>query len=66
MRVRDCALPARCPLQIRIRIGAEDSLNYRISGILYCVAPLAELSGSSSISFTDIRITSQLSWEVPE
>ena len=46
-------------------IGAEDSLNYRISGVLYCVAPLAELNGSSSISFTDIRFTGRLSWEVP-
>ena len=47
-------------------LGAEDSLNYRIIGVLYCVAPLAELNGSSSISFTDIRFTGQLSWEVPK
>ncbi len=48
------------------KIGPEDSVEYRISGVLYCVAPLAELNGSSSISFTDIRFIGQLSWETPK
>jgi hypothetical protein len=47
-------------------IGSEDSVEYRISGVLYCVAPLAELNGSFSISFTDIRFTGRLSWETPK
>jgi hypothetical protein len=48
------------------QIGSADSVEYGISGILYCVAPLAELNGSSSISFTDIRFTGRLSWETPK
>ena len=47
-------------------IGSGDSVEYRISGVLYCVAPLAELNGSSSISFADIRFTGRLSWETPK
>ena len=47
-------------------IGSGDSGEYSISGVLYCVAPLAELNGSSSISFTDIRFTGRLSWETPK
>ena len=48
------------------QIGSADSVEYRISGVLYCVAPLAELNGSSSISFADIRFTGRLSWETPK
>jgi len=48
------------------QIGSADSVDYRISGVLYCVAPLAELNGSSSISFTDIRFSGRLSWETPK
>lgn len=43
-----------------------DSPTYRISGILYCVAPLAELNGSSSISFADLKFTGRLDWELPK
>ncbi len=48
------------------QIGVEGSLEYRISGVLYCVAPLAELNGGSSISFADIGFTGQLSWDTPK
>jgi hypothetical protein len=48
------------------QIGSADSVEYRISGVLYCVAPLAELNGSSSVSFADIRFTGRLSWEIPK
>lgn len=48
------------------QIGAADSLEYRISGVLYGVAPLAELNGGSSISFADIRFASQLSRDRPK
>ena len=48
------------------QIGAENAAEYRITGLLYCVAPLAELNGSSSISFADIKFTGRLSWETPE
>lgn len=40
--------------------------NYSISGTAYCVSPLAELNGQSSISFADLRFTGQLSWAKPE
>ena len=39
---------------------------YAVSGIAYCVAPLAELNGSSSVSFADLRFAGQLSWARPE
>ena len=43
-----------------------ESPTYRISGILYCVAPLAELNGSSSISFADLKFTGRLDWKQPK
>jgi hypothetical protein len=39
---------------------------YKISGILYCVAPLADLSGNSSISLTDLTFTGHMSWDAPQ
>ncbi len=48
------------------QIGAEGSLEYCISGVLYCVGPLAELNGGSSISFADSGFTGQLSWGTPK
>lgn len=53
-------------IMIQDQITEGGSADYRISGVLYCVAPLAELNGSSSITFTDIEFTGRLSWEVPE
>ncbi len=34
-----------------------------ICGILYCVAPIADLNGNSSISFADFKFTGRLEWE---
>lgn len=48
------------------QLRGSESPTYRISGILYCVAPLAELNGSSSISFVDLRFTGRLDWEQPK
>lgn len=42
-----------------------DSSVYSISGILYCLAPLANLNGNSSISFTDLTFSGRLNWETP-
>ena len=42
------------------------SSTYRTRGVLYCVAPLADLSGTTSISFADVRFTGQLDWELPQ
>lgn len=40
--------------------------DFRISGVSYCVAPLAELNGNGSLSFADLTFTGQLSWAKPE
>ena len=39
------------------------SSTYRIGGVLYCVAPLADLNGTASISFADLRFTGRLDWQ---
>lgn len=39
---------------------------YRVSGTVYCVSPLAELNGGTSISFTELTFTGRLDWELPE
>lgn len=43
-----------------------DSSAYRISGVLYCVAPIAGLDGNSSISFADLTFTGRVTWEAPQ
>ena len=35
---------------------------YLISGVLYCVAPLAELHGNTSLRFSDLRFVGRLNW----
>jgi hypothetical protein len=46
---------------------AEESVSeYRISGTLYCVSPLAELNGGSSITFTELKFASRLNWSLPK
>jgi hypothetical protein len=39
---------------------------YRVSGTVYCVSPLAEVNGGSSISFTELNFTSRLDWALPQ
>jgi hypothetical protein len=36
--------------------------HYEISGLLYCVSPVAELNGSSSITLSDLVFHGSLSW----
>ena len=43
-----------------------DGPRYAIRGTVYCVSPLAELNGGSSISFTELQFTGQLDWSLPE
>ncbi len=45
--------------------GAAGS-TYRIGGTVYCVSPLAELNGGSSISFTELEFAGRLNWDEPE
>ena len=47
-------------------LQSGESSTYRISGVLYCVAPLADLNGNSSISFADLQFTGRLDWGRPE
>lgn len=42
--------------------GAEIENHYRISGITYCVAPVAELNGSASVTLSELHFTGQLRW----
>jgi len=42
---------------------AQSVSNYRIGGTLYCVSPLPELNGGSSISFTKLAFVGRLDWE---
>ncbi len=35
---------------------------YAISGALFCVAPLAEVNGSSSVSIAELRFSGLLDW----
>ena len=39
---------------------------YRISGVLYCVAALAELNGSGDVSLGDLRFSGRVDWQLPE
>jgi hypothetical protein len=45
--------------------GDASEAHYRIEGLLYCVSPLAEVNGSASVSFTDMRFAGRLSWQEP-
>lgn len=47
------------------RLPAAAPSDYRISGVLYCVLPLADVNGNSSISFADLEFTGRLSWDAP-
>ena len=43
-----------------------DGNDWLISGLLYCVSPLAEVNGGSSVSLRDLRFTGRLDWSEPE
>lgn len=45
---------------------APDNTRYAIGGILYCVAPLAELNGDGSVTLVELRYTGQLDWRPPK
>ena len=35
---------------------------YRIKGLTYCVAPIAELNGAASVTLSDLEFTGQVRW----
>jgi hypothetical protein len=42
--------------------GAVIANHYAISGLTYCVAPVAELNGAASVTLSDLQFTGQLHW----
>lgn len=39
---------------------------YRISGVLYCVAALAELNGTGDVSLSDLKFSGRIDWKPPQ
>jgi hypothetical protein len=57
-----------CWTDVEFHEPVEDAAGstYRIGGTVYCVSPLAELNGGSSISFTEMTFSARLNWDQPE
>jgi hypothetical protein len=53
-------------VEVHEQIQPTESTTYSVSGVLYCVAPLAELNGKSNVSFTDLTFTGHVNWGVPK
>lgn len=53
-------------ISLQERYNTDDESIYTISGVTYCLSPLAELNGSGSVSFTDLTFTGLLDWRIPE
>lgn len=54
---------ANCLVDIESVRGLDDSGDrYSISGILYCVSPLPEVNGVSSVSIPELRFSGLLDW----
>lgn len=47
-------------------VDDDEPNEYFIRGLLYCVAPLAELNGNASVTLRDLRFSGRLSWAEPE
>jgi hypothetical protein len=50
-------------------IADDDAGNgnqYAIGGILYCIAPLAELNGSGSVTIGDMTFSGRVDWQPPQ
>lgn len=45
-----------------LEVEPDTADRYRISGTLYCVAPLAEVNGSSSVSLAELHFNGLLDW----
>jgi hypothetical protein len=53
-------------IQRNEQVGNMDDWDYRVSGIVYCLAPLAELNGTASVTFAEMKFTGRLTWETPK
>ncbi|MDA0681213.1 MAG: hypothetical protein O3A13_11605 [Proteobacteria bacterium] len=47
-------------------LGEDNDRAYRIDGTVYCVTPLAELNGGTSVTFTELKFTGRVDWRQPE
>ncbi len=45
--------------------GSSGDNEYRISGLLYCLSPLAEVNGTASVSLRDLEFSGRLDWTDP-
>jgi len=52
-------------IEVHELLPSTESAVYRIAGILYCVAPLADINGNSSISLTELQFSGRLDWAAP-
>lgn len=48
------------------RLSKDNDYEYRIGGILYCLTPLAELHGTSGVTFTDMHFAGRINWKPPQ
>lgn len=57
-----------CLTDVHVHEAEEhvNGLNYRISGVVYCLGPMAELNGTANISFAELHFSGRLDWRVPE
>jgi len=55
-----------CWSDIENQVAADNSSRFVITGILYCVTPLAELHGPGSVQFTELQFVGQVDWKQPE
>lgn len=56
-------IESQVPLSGDVDDTAEE---YRITGLLYCLSPLAEVHGSRSVTLGDLEFSGRLDWRVPE
>jgi len=52
----------RITVALALSAGAIITNHYSISGLIYCVAPIAELNGAASVTLSDLQFTGQLRW----
>lgn len=53
-------------IEFQVPVSPDDASKYRIGGTVYCISPLAEVHGGSSIGFTELKFSSRLNWNPPE
>ncbi len=55
-----------CWSDINSQAETATASKYVISGILYCVAPLAELNGNGNVRLSEVHFTGLLDWKPPQ